>query len=173
MGNWFAFFIFQNKVFLNNPTPPPTHPPGGIIILCQNQLWSSSNFQCSFFQNYQHDIGCQRWLHPPSLQSGTLNVLQVPNETSQLTHDGSSSNFQDIFLIIYQHDLWSFMSPVKNPQYPPSPKWSQSAKSWLIFIKLSGYLPDPSTNIIYDLKDDPILQASSQEPSTLSKKPMQ
>ena len=35
----------------------------------------------------------------------------------------------------------SSMSPVRNPQRPPSPKWSQSAKSWQISFKLLGYLP--------------------------------
>ena len=71
-----------------------------------NHVRSSSNFQDIFLIIYWHDSWFQRWPHYPSLQSGTLNVLQVPNETSQLTHDGSSSNFQDIFLIIHQHHLW-------------------------------------------------------------------
>ena len=35
----------------------------------------------------------------------------------------------------------SSKSPVRIPQRPPSTKWSQSAKSCHIFIKLSGYLP--------------------------------
>ena len=35
------------------------------------------NFQDSFRISYQDDLWGWRWLHPPSLQSGTINVLQV------------------------------------------------------------------------------------------------
>ena len=64
---------------------------------------------------YHDNPWCQEWPSPPSFQSGTFNVLQVPNGASRLNHDGSLSNFQDIFLIIYQHDLWW-----KDDPHPPS-----------------------------------------------------
>ena len=66
---------------------------------------STLNFQDIFLIIYWHDLWCQRWPHPPSLKSGTLSVLHVPNKASLLNHEWSSSNFQDILLIIYQHDL--------------------------------------------------------------------
>ena len=37
-----------NKNHPHQPTHPHPHPPRGIIILCPNQLWSSSNFQDIF-----------------------------------------------------------------------------------------------------------------------------
>ena len=89
-----------------SPVRNPQCPPSPKFRPDLNHVGSSSNFQDIFLIIYWHDLWCQRWPHPPSLQSGTLNILQVPNEASQLNHDGSPWNFQDIFLIIYQHHLW-------------------------------------------------------------------
>ena len=68
------------------------------------------------------------WPHPPSLQSGTFNVLQAPNF---------------YFLIQIMSDL------------------DQTFRIGPLAI----------TNLIFDAKDDLILQVSSQEPSTSSKPP--
>ena len=62
------------------PNPPtPTPPDRGQTFSQPNHARSSPNFQDIFPILYQHDLWCQRWPHPPSLQSGTLNVLQAPN----------------------------------------------------------------------------------------------
>ena len=89
-----------------SPVCKPQSPPSPKFIPNLNHVGSSSNFLDIFLIIYRHDSWFQRWPHPPSLQSGTLNVLQVPNEASQLNHNRSSSNFQDIFLIIYWYDSW-------------------------------------------------------------------
>ena len=114
------------------PDRNPQHPPSPKFRPDLNHVRSSSNFQDSFCINYQHDLWCQRWPHPPTnLQSGTkppcnqkltlsryLAELSLyltkkqPNphpwglNFSQLNHVRSSSKFQDIFHIIYQHDIW-------------------------------------------------------------------
>ena len=71
----------------------------------------------------------------------------------------------------------SFKTPVRNHQHPPSPPWRtvrllthlfscKNIENWhiseLLYIKM-----------IFDVKDDPILQDSSQEPSTSSKSTME
>ena len=105
------------------------HPPSPQLILSQpNHVWSWSNAQDWLLTNYQPDLWCERWPHPSSLQSGTLNVLQVPNLC---------------FLSQIMSDL------------------DQTFRRG----------PLATTNLIYDVKDDPILQVSSQEPSTSSKPP--
>merc|ERR1712082_216697 len=66
--------------------------------------------------------------HPPSLQSGTLNILQAPN-------------LCNLSKIMFDLDQTFRMGPLAT------------------------------TDLIYDVKDDHILQVSSQEPSTSSKPP--
>ena len=69
---WLWPFLELNK----NPNPHPT-PTQRQTFSQLNHVWSSSNFQDIFFIIIQHDPWCQRWPHPSSLQSGTLNVLQA------------------------------------------------------------------------------------------------
>ena len=67
----------------------------------------------------------------------------------------------------------SSMSPVRNPQHPPStplieppPSWHTSNKD--INTKFSGFL-SWGIKIIHDVRNDPVLHVSCQEPSTSSK----
>jgi len=107
----------------------------------------------------------------PSTSSKSHLLLSQPN------HVGSSSNFQDISHIIYQHDLWckrlpqSSKSPVRNHQHPPSPTFSFHSQIMSDLDKNFRISPISAINMIYDVKDDPILQVSNQEPSTSSKSP--
>ena len=61
----------------NSPTPQPQRQ--GITFSRLKHVGSWSNFQVIFHLINQHDLWCQRWPYPPSLQSETLNVLQVRN----------------------------------------------------------------------------------------------
>ena len=112
---------------LEKINPDLTPDPTRVQTFSQpNHVWSWSNFQDIFLTIYQHDLWCQIWPHPPSLQSGTPNVLQA-------------------FLGQIMYDL----------------------------DKTFGISSWPSINMIYDVKCDPILQVSNQEPSMSSKPPTQ
>ena len=102
----------SSKSPIRNPQCPQSPQ---LMLLQPNHVGFSPNFQDIFKIIYQHDLWCQRWCHPTSLQSGTLNVLKVPNLgfISQIM-----SNLDQTFRI--------------------------------------G--PLATTNLIYDAKDDPILQ---------------
>ena len=63
----------------NSPVRNPPRPPSPKFSPDINHVGCSSNFQDIFLINYWHDLWYQRWPYPPSLQSGTLNVLHVPN----------------------------------------------------------------------------------------------
>ena len=66
------------------PNLNKNHPTTrGITFQGLNQVWYLSNFQDHFLIINQDDIWCQRWPHPSSLQSGTINVLQVPQRPFQ------------------------------------------------------------------------------------------
>ena len=47
------------------------------LITQPNEVKSSQNFQGKFLGVSQDDPICQGWPYPPSLQSGTINVIQV------------------------------------------------------------------------------------------------
>ena len=70
------------------------------------------------------------------------------------------------------HGLLSSMSPVRNPQCPPStplldpPSWHTS--NWDISTKLSGYLPY-GKKVIQEIRNDPVIHVSNQEASMSSK----
>ena len=114
-------------------------------------------------------------------------ILQVSSQepsTSSKSHFlhtqpnlvGSSSNFQDISHIIYQHDLcerWpqSSKSPVRNHQHHPSPTFSFFSQIMSDLHKNFRISSISAINMIYDVKDDTILQVSNQETSTSSKSP--
>ncbi len=57
------------------PDPDLTRPQGQTFSQ-PNHVGSPSNFQDIFQTIYQHDLILH---HPPSLQSGTLNVLHAQN----------------------------------------------------------------------------------------------
>ena len=61
-----------------NPTPNPT-PIRGQTFTQLNHIGSSTNFKDIFPIIQGHDLWYQRWPLPSILQSGFLNVLQVPN----------------------------------------------------------------------------------------------
>ena len=71
--------LTENQTPNPHPTPTPPPPQRGITFSQPNHVRSSSNFQDIFLTIYQHDLWCQMSPHPPRPQSGTLNVLQVPN----------------------------------------------------------------------------------------------
>ena len=91
----------------------------------------------------------------PSTSSKSHLLLSQPN------HVESSSNFQNISHIIYWHDLWckrwpqSSKSPVRNHQHPPSPTFSFLSQIMLDLHQTFRISPISSTNMIYDVKDDP------------------
>ena len=122
-----------------SPVRNPQRPPCPKFRPDLNHVRSPSNFQDIFLIIYLHDFWC------PSLQSGTLNILQVPNLGQILIIFIKFSGYLPNHLL-----TWLMMSertpsskfPVKNLQHPSSPKISQSVKSRWNFIKISGYLPD-------------------------------
>ena len=97
---------------------------------------------------------CQGWPCPPSLPSGTLNVLQVPPSWPQILYtlliQISTQNVQGVFLRVIKYHLWhqgwpcppSLRSGTLNVlQVPPfltPPSWHTS--DWDINTKFSGYL---------------------------------
>ena len=116
---------------------------------------STQNFQ-GIFLGPEYDYPWhQGWLCPSSLQSGTLNILQVEYKGPLLDTIPikiSTQNFQGIFLGIKK--TWFIMSGLtlssksllRNHQHPPSPpllykpsSWHTS--NWDINIKFSGHLP--------------------------------
>ena len=114
-----------------SPIRNPQRPPSPQLMLFQpNYVRSSSKFQDRPLSNYQPDIWCQRWPHPSSLQSGTLNILQAPilGFLSQIM-----TNLDQTFRIcplattniIFEVQLKmtpSFKPAVRKPQCPPSPQ---------------------------------------------------
>ena len=111
------------------PIRNPQRPPSPQLMLPQpNHVGFPPNFQDIFKIIFQDDPWCQRWSHPPSLQSGTFNVLQAPNLgfISQIMFDLGQT------------------------------------------FRIG---PLPSTIIIFEVELYPILQVSSQEPSTSFKPP--
>ena len=96
----FQFSVLKDLLW-NNSTIDCREQPGDKLFL--NHIGDSPNFQDIFPIIYQHDLWCQRWSHPPSLQSGTLNILQAPNLGffSQII-SYFDKNFQDR----PQHYLW-------------------------------------------------------------------
>ncbi len=105
--------------------------------------------------------------HPPS----PWLMLSQPN------HVRSWSNFQDRPLSNYQPDLWCqrwphpsiLQSGTFNILQAPNLYFLSKIMSDLDQIFRKG--PLATTNLIYDVKDDPFLQVSIQEPSTSSKPP--
>ena len=95
--------ISKITLSFKSPVRNPKCPPSPKIRPDLNHIGSSSNFQDII---YHHDLWCQRWLHPPSIQSGILNVLQFSDEASQLNHAGSLWNFK--------HKLMCYKSIIKN-----------------------------------------------------------
>ena len=61
---------------LNILQVPPSWPPLLDILLIEI---STQNFQGIFLGVKEHHLWCQEWPCSPCLQSGTLNVLQVPS----------------------------------------------------------------------------------------------
>ena len=120
---------------LKSPVRSPQRPPSPQLKLSQpNPVQSWSNFQDRPLSNYQSDLWCQRWPHPSSLQSGTFNILQVPNSyfLSQIMSD-LDQTFRigpiPITIIIFYVQLKmtpSFKSPAWNPQRPRSPQLTLS-----------------------------------------------
>ena len=92
-----------------------------------NHVGSSPNVQDIFPINYQHDLWCQRLSHPPSLQSGTLNVLQAPNlgfirqimsNIDQTFRIGPSAITNISLMFIFTQ---SFKYLVRSHQHPSNP----------------------------------------------------
>ncbi len=127
---------------------------------------------------YQHDIWCQRWPHPSSLQSGTLNVLQAPNlfflsqimtnldQTFRICPLATTNIIFDVQLKITP----SFKSPARNPQRPRSPQLRLSQRNQVQYWSKVQDRPLSSHqhSLWCSTQDDPILQVSSQEPLTSS-----
>ncbi len=115
--------------------------------------------------------------HPPSLQSGTLNVIpnlgflsQIMSNLDQTFRIGLLATINIIHYVQLNMTLY-FQSSVRNPQRPPSPIIcfiSQIMSNLHQTSRISAY---SSTNMIHDVKDDPILHVFSQKPSTSSKAP--
>ena len=76
---------------------------------------------------YQDDLWNQGWLHPPSPQSGTINILQVHHGgwgvLDPLFFMVECWNLAHMLIITYQDDLWN--------QGWPHP---QSPQSWTIYV---------------------------------------
>ena len=91
------------------------------VISQPNEVRSLWNFQDNFILVYQADLRHQRWPHPPSLQSGTFNILQV--WTSRTGVLGTllimleSWNLAHMSRITYHDDPWCQGRP-----HPPSPQ---------------------------------------------------
>ena len=94
-----------------------------------NEVRSSQNFQDKFLGVSQDDSTRQGWPHPPSLQSETINVLQV--WTSRMGGYCCTSNHtreQKFGTQVKNYIWWSMMSrmtpslknPIRNLQQPPS-----------------------------------------------------
>ena len=68
------------------------------------------NFQGRFLRAKEHHSWRQEWPCHPCLQSGTLNVLQVPPfltpHSDTLLIEISTQNFQGIFLGVEEHHSW-------------------------------------------------------------------
>ena len=130
---------------------------------------------------------CQEWPHPPSIQSGTINILQVCVWTSEdggfLTHSPHARE-PELGTQVNNHiSGWYMMSrttpsskhPVSNPQHPPSTTsrtWgprqtSNHATEPKFGTQVKNYTSCPWQSMI--VKDDPIFQVSSKETSTSSK----
>jgi hypothetical protein len=56
---------------------PSTSSKSHLLQSQPNHVGSSSNFQDIFHIIYQHDLWSKDDHDPPSLQSGTINILQV------------------------------------------------------------------------------------------------
>ena len=101
-------------------------PPILDTLLIKISTW---NLQGIFLWAKQSHPWHQGWPCPPSILSGTFNVLQVP--------------------------------PWRTPQF-----WHTSNKDLKLRVSSFG-----SNQIIHDIKGDPVLQVSCQEPSLSSKYP--
>ena len=75
---WWKIWPQSSKYPVRNPQCPPSPKFRPDL----NHVESLSNFQDIFLIIYWHDIWYKRWPHPPSLQSGTINILQVPPSSS-------------------------------------------------------------------------------------------
>ena len=112
-------------------------------------------FQDMILGVYQGHPCCQGWPCPPSLRSGTLNVLQVPPFLTPLLDtlliEISTRNFQGILLGVKKHNSWRQEQPcppclrsgtlnvLQVPPFLTPPSWHTS--NWDINTKFSGYLP--------------------------------
>ena len=101
------------------------------ILISQPKIKTmTQNFQDMILGVYQGHPCCQGWPCPPSLPSGTLNVLHVPPFLTPplldtLLIERATTNFQDIFhgvknLFMMSVMTMSSMFLVRNPQHPPS-----------------------------------------------------
>jgi hypothetical protein len=158
--NGFDHSLNLTKTNLTPTQPNPTQPkpqPQVITFSPLNHVKSSLNFQDIFHIIYQHDI--------ISLQSGSLNILQVPNFSflrqimSDIDQTFRISSISSETLFRMSKFTPSFKSPVRNHQDPPSPKiilsQSEHVRSWSNFQDkpLSNYIlhilcstqPNPSS----------------------------
>ena len=131
---------------------------------------------------YQDDPWCQRWPHPPTLQSETSSVLQVwlrwRGALEALLNMLESKKLVHKVRITYQDYPWC--------QGWPHPPRFQSGTFNILKVWLQGqgghgallnmqeskiwYTSQESyIGMIHDVKDVPIPQDSSQEPSAFSK----
>ena len=84
---------------LKSPVRIPQHPPSPKVRPDLNHNGFSSNFQDILLIIYWHDLSCQRWSHPPGLQSRA-------SMSSKSQVQGQIQIPFVFFLIIYQHNLW-------------------------------------------------------------------
>ena len=91
------------------------------VISQPNEVRSLWNFQDNFILVYQEDLRLQRWPHPPSLQSGTFNILNVWTSRTEVLGTLlimlESWNLAHMPRITYHDDPWCQGRP-----HPPSPQ---------------------------------------------------
>ena len=131
---WLWPFIKLNKYQPNQPTQPtnPTQPQG-IFFLSLIMSYLHQTFRISSISSNNMIYDSKYDPHPSSLQSGTINIVQVPTFPF-------SAKLCPILIKLAAYPPWfkmskltpSFNSPVRNYQNTPSPQlhFSQSKKAW-------------------------------------------
>ena len=109
-----SLFLAKNHPPTNIPLPPLTRTLKRFSSLFMSLLYIHEGHPC-----------CQGLPCPPSLRSGTLNVLQVPPFLTPLLDtlliEISTQNFQGIFLGVNNYVLHvSGQEPSTSSKYPPS-----------------------------------------------------
>ena len=118
-----SFELLWSNMFSakTNPTPSPHIPR--LFPFQRAILLSTWNFHCIILKVKQHHPRHKGWQFPPSLQSGTINILQVPPFLTP--HSWHPSN-KDIIMKLSGYLSWvnhvnslrmtlSTKSPIRNP----------------------------------------------------------